>query len=175
MEDNYLISEFEKILDSGQLESIRVFNVNNPYFELKQEGQLIVDAGIELNFLEGTFLLAWSTDKEMLSFGTLSFKSMYKMNNFHEVSENIDLGSFVGKKLKEYKIKSKKFEFIVDYTMKTVSEEKIVEVVLRFYDESVICLAMVDFDLDHNGVPSNYRYFPEGQILIRVNNDVVIK
>ena len=168
------IKKFETILNSGSLISIKLFQVNEEYFYFEKERKWIIDAGIALTFPEGILCLGWNTILEGFSFENKDFSLVYNESNYSELDcEEIE--KFVGNEVIEHEFKSLEFEYVADYTMKIQKETRIVELILKFKNNSTLQLSTVDYDLAQNSGPFNYRYHISSSILVSLDNLVEIK
>jgi len=64
---------------------------------------------------------------------------------------------------------------VADYTMKIQKETRIVELILKFKNNSTLQLSTMDYDLAQNSGPVNYRYHISSSILVSLDNLVEIK
>ena len=167
-------NQFETIINSGNLVSIKLFQVNEEYFHFEKEGKWIIDAGIELTFPKGTLCLGWNTNLEGFSFENKDFSLVYHESNYSELDcEEIE--KLIGNEVVEHEFKSLEFEYVADYTMKIKKETRIVELILKFKNNSVLQLSTMDYDLTQHSGPINYRYHISSSILVSLDNLIEIK
>ncbi|WP_109435945.1 hypothetical protein [Aquimarina sp. AU119] len=69
--------QFDSILKSGKLLEVKLFQVNDKFFELSEGKQWIIDGGIELTFPAGKVTLGWSTKEEVFCLEFRAFSDLY--------------------------------------------------------------------------------------------------
>ena len=60
-EEKYL----RNIFKSGTLKDLKVYQVNESYFELDDGEVIIVDGGIQMTFPKGIFCIGWSSELDL--------------------------------------------------------------------------------------------------------------
>ncbi len=166
--------QFETIIYSGDLISIKLFQVNEDYFYFEKDRKWIIDAGVELTFPKGIVCLGWNTNLEGFSFENKNFSLFYNESNYSELNHK-EIEKLIGNEVIEYEFKPLEFEYIADYTMKVQKEIRTVELILRFKNNSVLQLSTMDYDLTEHSGPINYRYHISSSILVTLDNLIVIK
>ena len=172
-----LKQKIESIAFSEALLEVNLYQVNDNFFELPDEGFWIIDAGIELKFLSGTISAAWSSELEHFVFDYKPVKEIYTGDNLCQLqNENIlGLNKYVGKKIYDVKFKSLEFEYVPDYTMRIEKEEHFVELILEFEDNSQIQIAFVNYELQKNKAPRGFSFSIITELLIATKQIVEIK
>lgn len=172
------LSDIKQIVQSGALRAINLYQVNENFFEVEDEGYWIIDGGVELIFTSGPVSAVFHSELESLTFMCNSVKSVYRRDNIVQLeNENIlKLDRYVGLRVVDLTFQKKSFEYIVDYTMKQNSQEHLVSMILTFEDHSNLQIALANYDLNENEGPSNYSYSLENDILVstrivEVNNE----
>ncbi len=113
--------KLEPIINSGNLLDLKLYQVNDYFFQLPEKGLWIVDGGVELCFPKGVISLAFNSEKECLQISDQAVSRLYQNSDIFELyNEQIsDLKQFVGVKVEDFTLKTIEFESIIDYTMKT--------------------------------------------------------
>lgn len=173
----YLEENLRSIIQSGSLQNINLYQVNDTFFELPDEGFWIIDAGIELKFSSGVISAAWSTELESYVIENNSLKDIYEQDNMYQIDNNhiSELKNFIGLNVIDVSFKSLNFEYIVDYTMRTEKEKRIVEMVLEFQNKSKIQIAFIDYLLEENCPPKDFSFDIATELLVSSKKVIEIK
>jgi hypothetical protein len=171
---NFTEKQFQSTIESTDLIEIKLFNVNDNYFGFPEKGYWIIDGGIELKFSNTTFSLAWNQDTDSFSFENKSFEKVYAEDNYTELDAEF-LKILNQKKISNAKLKWVEYDVILDYTMATKKESKLVEIKIEFESNVKIQIATVDYELEENSSPKKYSYDINGELLIALNNEIEIK
>ncbi len=173
--NQYLLNDFESIFLSGKLIDLKIFQVNQFYYEEKSQNLFIFE-GIEFKFNKGYFAIGFSSEYEYNMFQATSFKELYENENEFEINseETKKLSSLIGKNVVDVKFKSVDFNEVVDYTMKLEKVSRIVEVILHFENNETLQIATINYDYEKDSPPKNYRYDITGELLISLNNIIKI-
>lgn len=171
----YLFEKCELIMGSGNLTDVKLFQVNDSFFELP-EGKWIIDGGIELVFPDGTICFGWNKSISSFDLNTSKFEVLYKGSEYTELrNENIDqLNKLTHKRVTNHTLRFLDFEFIVDYTMKTKKESRLVEMILNFEDGSALQLSTIDYLIEPGKSPVNFCYSISHELLISVDEYISI-
>lgn len=175
-QNKYLIKKSQLIIDSGSLIDIKLFQINENFFELPG-GVWIIDGGIELQFANGTICFGWNQDLDSFDFNISKFKDLYKDSNYVELKTD-KMNELL--KLKDYKVvnynfRSQDFDFIIDYTMKTKKESRLVEIKLDFEDGSELKLASVGYQIKPNMNLEKFYFDTSQELLISLNRSIEIE
>jgi hypothetical protein len=175
MIDN-LQTQLERVIFSGPLKAVNVFQVNDTYFHFPEKGVCIIDGGIELIFPKGVCCIAWSSDYESFVFEPAAFEAVYLQPNFVQLNiKNDYLNRYIGRKATSVKFNTIDIESIIDYTMRTQTEERLVSVLLEFDDENSMQIALVDYDLEEGEAPKNFIRDLYTDILISTREFIEVK
>ena len=171
-----LQAEFESIFLSGALKAVNLFQVNDKYFHLPEKGLWIIDGGIELVFPGGTCCIGWSSDYESFVFEKTAFDIIYLQDNFVQFDpESIpNLSQLSGHSILSMNFKSIDVESILDYTMRTETEKRFVEIVLEFDNHSYLQIALVNYSLVKNESPKDFIIDLHGELLISTKEIIEI-
>ena len=169
-EEKYIID----ILKSGMLKEMKIFQVDESFFELNDGQTLLVDGGIQFQFPKGIFCVGWSSELDLFTFHKEKFDSIYEQANFIEI-ENKTLLNLVGDFVNQDKFKTLDFEVIADYTMRTEKVKRFVEVILEFESGKNLQLSLITYDTETGKAPFNYRYDLSTELLITLNEEIEIK
>lgn len=170
---NFTEKQFQSTFKSSDLIEIKLFNVNDNYFGFPKKGLWIIDGGIELKFRNTSFSLAWNQDTDSFSFENKSFDKIYEEDNYTELDVEF-IKVLNKKKISNAKLKWVEYDIILDYTMATKKESKLVELKLEFESNEKIQIATIDYELEENSSPKNYSYDINGELLISLNNEIEI-
>ena len=164
--------QLNAVIKSHPLVDFKLFQVNENYFELPEKNQWIIDGGIELSFPYSVFSIGRNQDVDSFTFEKKKFEDIYSEDNFVELnSGNISrLKKLINIKISEIEYKWIEYDVIVDYTMATEKESRLVELKVKFESNDVIHLATVDYELEENDSPKDFSYDINGEILIALNN-----
>jgi len=179
------MKHFEKLIEKhfsstiklSPLIDFKIFQVNERYFELPKKNQWIIDGGIELQFPSAVFCLGWSLDYDSFIFKNKKFEEIYTENNFIELNGgNINkLKKMIKNTIVEAKYKWIDYDVILDYTMATKKESRLVELIIKFKSNDIVQFSIVDYHLEENSSPKNFSYDINGELLIALNNNEIIK
>jgi len=169
----FIEKQFQSIIKSNDLIEIKLFQVNEDYFGFPKKGFWIIDGGIELKFRNTTFSFAWNQDTDSFSFENKKFNEIYKDNNYTKLDAKF-IKVLNLKKINNAKLKWVKYDVIIDYTMATEKEFKLVELKLEFESDEKIQIATIDYELEENSSPKNYFYNINRELLIALNNEIGI-
>mgnify|MGYP000066235401 CR=1 FL=1 len=162
---------------SGPLQEIKLYQVNNTFFELPSEGYWIIDTGIELRFPSGIISAVWNTEIECYVIENKGVELIYGQDNVLQLeNKNIaGLKKFVGLHVIDVNIKSIEFDFIADYRMQIEKEKRIVEMILDFQNKSKIQIAFVNYALEVNNQPRDFSFDISTELLISTKKIIEIK
>ncbi len=153
-----------------RITSIRVFQINEPFYDIQSENQYLIDGGLEIFTNKGVLTIAFSSESEQYIFTSRKFCETYFNENEFELNQDEipQIFNLIGKQIIDIHFKIKEFNESVDFeTSQNVS--KIVEILISFEDANQLQLALIDYDLNQNKKPINYRYSIENGILITFN------
>lgn len=174
--ENYVTSDknilnLKSILQNEKIISLKIFQINDTYFHSHSEGKYIIDGGVEFITSKGYFSVAFSSKYEQYIFDTLPFNIIYENDNYFELEEDeiLFIKSVLHKKVKDACLKTKDFDEIVDYTMKTEKITKLVEVFLTFEDNQNLQISLVNNYYEEKGEPKLHMYSVDEEILISLN------
>lgn len=176
MNNNNILKQIESILYSGKLEQIRLFQINENYFEFPEDQLWIIDGGIELSFPNGTLTIAWASEIDMFIFQTKKFELIYKDYNYIEldVTNSELLENLLYKNITNIKFHQTEMEYIIDYSMKTELQKTLVGVTLTFNNKNTLQLSTVGIDSLLKNAPLTFYYDLESYLLIALDSKVVI-
>lgn len=173
---NYVTSDknilnLKSVLQNKKIISIKIFQINDTYFHSQSEGKYIVDGGLELITSKGYFTVAFSSKYEQYIFDTVPFKNIYENDNYFELEEDeiASIKSVLYNKVEDVYLKTKDFDEIVDYTMKTEKNSKLVEVFLVFKNNQNLQISLVNNFYEEKGKPKPHNYSVDQEILISLN------
>lgn len=168
--------ELESIFLSGALKAVNLFQVNDKYFHLPEKGLWIIDGGIELVFPGGTCCVGWSTDYESFVFEKKAFDFIYLHDNFVQFDPQSipSLSQLVGHNVLSANFKSIDVESVLDYTMRTETEKKFVEMVLEFDNHSHLQIGAVTYSLEKNEFPKDLIIELHGELLVSTQEIIEI-
>ncbi len=166
-----IILNLRSVLINEKIISIKIFQINDTYFHSHSEGKYIIDGGLELITSKGYFSVAFSNKYEQYIFDSLPFKNIYENDNYFELEEDeiAFIKSVLYKKVKDACLKTKDFDEIVDYTMKTEKITKLVEVFLTFEDNQNLQISLVNNFYEEKGEPKPHKYSVDEEVLISLN------
>ncbi len=167
-------NQFKSSMTDAKLVDIRLFQVNDYYYNLPDKKLCIIDAGIEFIFDLDSFSFAWNQELEAFNFRKNEFIQTYQDDNFREL--NHELIKSLGKdKIVEVDFKWIDYEIIIDYTMTTKKESGLVEILLTFESGDSLQIATVGFEFNKDNFPDKFYYDITGQLLLSVNNYIDIE
>ncbi|MEM7186232.1 MAG: hypothetical protein AAF466_06205 [Bacteroidota bacterium] len=160
------------ILYSGPLSGIKLFQVNDNFFELFREGYWIIDGGIELTLPGGVVSAAWNSNLEMFTVGSETVANIYGQDNLIQLeNERIaTLDRFLGSKIVEVELNEMEFEYVADYTMRVEKEQQVVEIICHFDDNTHLQIAFIEYSLEENKAPTNFSFDLYNDILISIKH-----
>ncbi len=170
---NFTEKQFQSVIESNDLIEIKLFQVNDDYFGFPEKKLWIIDGGIELKFRNTTFSLAWNPDKASFIFENKKFDEIYNEDNYTELNTDF-IKNLNQSKITNAKLKWLDYDIILDYTMATKKEPKLVELKLEFESNESIQIATVFYKIKENSSPENYSYDISGELLIALNNEIEI-
>ena len=170
-----LENELKSILQSGPLASITLHQVNDNFFELDDDGFWVIE-GIEFTFQKGIVSAAYSTKLESYVIESKPLTEIYEYDNGYILeNENISkLTRYLGLNIIDVRFESLEFEFVVDYTMQTATEKRLVQMILEFQNTSIIQIAFVTYSLIEDRAPSNFSYDLQSELLVSTKNIIEI-
>jgi hypothetical protein len=167
-------NQFKSSMTDAKLVDIRLYQVNDHYYNLPDKKLCIIDAGIEFIFNLDSFSFAWNQELGAFNFRKNEFIQTYQDDNFREL--NHELIKSLGKdKIVEVDFKWIDYEIIIDYTMTTKKESGLVEILLTFESGDSLQIATVGFEFNKDNFPDKFYYDITGQLLLSVNNYIDIK
>lgn len=171
-----LQKEIRRIAESGPLTGLRIFQINEYFLEIEEEGYWIFDGGLELLFPAGPVSLGWNAERELYTVHPQRFHEAFTQGYFYEPdSEELQsLERFKGKQANDIQIRSTQIEVIVDWTMATEQEEMVVELLLDFPDNDKFQCSLVNFTFDEETGPSNFVLSPVQGVLVSHGEPVPI-
>lgn len=178
MEDfERLKNEIEKAFISNKIKEINLYQVENQYFELKEDYQWLIDAGIELVFENSVFTVCWNSEMECVTCQMQPFEEMYEPNNYSKLDllNFRKLKSIYGMSIEKVEFKAFDVGFIEDYQMNIKYVKMIHEISVYFEGSLTLQLACVRFDISDSFDPINISYDNAGQILMSLNSFFEIK
>jgi len=167
----------KRILLSGPLQEITFYQVNDTFFEFPNDEVWIIDGGVELKFPYGIVSAAWNPEFETYIIKNEFVKNICNLNNLYMLENNaiLKLKRFIGQKVINVGFETREFEFIVDYTMKTEKEKRLVELLLTFQNTMQIQIALIDYLLEVNKAPKDFTFDISTELLISTKNIIEIK
>lgn len=171
-----LEESLREIIGSGPLQEIKLYHVNENFFEMSDKGYWLIDGGVELVFPEGVVSAAWDSELDAFVFKNKPFETIYTQSNFIELyNENIAaLKKYIGLNVIYADFKSLEFSFVADYTMRIEKERRIVEMVLEFQNTYKIQIALVNYKLEPNEPPKDFSFGITTNILISIQNVIAM-
>ncbi len=168
---NFIEKQFQSIVKSNDLIEIRLFQVNDNYFGFPKQKRWIIDGGIELKFKNTTFSLAWNPDEASFTFENKRFEEIYNKDNFTELKADF-IKSLNQKKVTKAKLKWLEYDVILDYTMSTKKESKLVELIMEFESNERIQIATVFYKIGEKNSIENYSYDISEELLIVLDTEI---
>ena len=175
--NEHIQKELISICKSGKLQSLNIYNVNEYYFELNGKTQYIINGGIELHFPKGIICIGWSSDEDAFVFHIGKFETVYKRDNFVllEQENGNHPQSLVGLDVQEVAFRTMDFDYVYDYTMQTKSEKLYVEMILKFGNNLLLQISLINYELQVDKAPANYSYDVSTELMLSVNNLIEIR
>lgn len=172
---NEEIERFKAMLLSEKILSIKVFQINDTFYDLKNKKQYLIDGGVEFNLPKGYLCFGFSSNFDQFVLNSEPFQKNYTHENEYELEPNEvpEIYNLVNKKIIDVIIKVKKFDEILDYTMKTQKIKKPAEIILKFENGEMLQLSCINFDLNENSEPEKYIYSNEEEMLIAFQETTV--
>ena len=166
--NNEEIEHYKAMLLSEKILSIKVFQINDTFYDLKNKNEYLIDGGVEFNLPKGYLCFGFSSHFDQIILNSEPFHKNYTHENEYELTPNEipEIFSFINKRIIDVNFKIKSFDEILDYTMKTQKIKKPVELLLKFENGEILQLSSINFDLGENSEPENYRYANDVEILI---------
>ncbi len=166
--NNGEIERYKTMFLSEKILSIKVFQINDTFYNLKNKNQYLIDGGVEFNLPKGYLCFGFSSHFDEIVLNSEPFQKNYTHENEYELTSNEvpEIYAFINKKIINVNIKVKEFNEILDYTMKTQKIKKPIEIILKFENGEILQLSSINFDLGENSEPENYRYANDEEILI---------
>lgn len=163
-----LEKELYQFLTSGKIEEIKLYQVNEYYYDLSKKLHWIIDGGIEFKFPHGFFSVAWSSFNDSFHYEAKPIREIYTADNIFELEEGEvqKIKDFTKEKIVDVKFKWQEYDVVLDYTMKTKKEFRLVEVKLEFSYKRVLQISTIDYSLDTNNSPVKYVYWIVGGLLL---------
>ncbi len=164
--------QLDSILKSGKLLEIKLFQVNDNFFEFSGGSQWIIDGGIELTFPVGKITVGWSTKEEMFCFELKAFSDLYNSFDYlelHNESINNLKNILIGNKLIETSYKWITYEYVIDYLMNTKKETSIAELSIVFNSGDRLQIAAINYDIESAEKSKNYRYDVSRELFVSLN------
>ncbi len=160
--------QFRSTIKNHDLVGIKLYQVNDTFFEFPEINEWIIDAGVDFIFPSITYSLSWNQDTDAFVFEAKSFTAIYEEDNYSELgTQHMNrITDFVSKKIKSVAMKWIDIDFVVDYTMRTEQVKKLVDVRLVFESGDTLQVATIDYDVEEGNGPLNYRYSPFSELLI---------
>jgi len=167
--------QLNSIIKSSPLLDFKLFQVNASHFEFPEKNQWIIDGGIELSFPYTVFCIGWSQDFDSFIFQKKKFKEIYTENNYVELNTgNINgLKKMIMNTIEKVEYKWIDYDVVLDYTMVTKKESRLVELKIKFESNDILHFATIDYELDENGSPNDYSYDINGELLIALNSNEI--
>ena len=162
------IERYKTILLSEKILSIKVFQINDTFYDLKNKSEYLIDGGVEFNLPKGYLCFGFSSFFDQFILNSEPFQKNYTHENEYELTPNEipEIFNLINKKIIDVNIKFKEFNEIIDYTMKSQKIRKPIEIVLKFKNGEMLQLSSINFDLGENSAPQNYIYANDEEILI---------
>lgn len=170
-------SRLSKILKTSHVTTIKLFQVNDIFFQLSEGKQWIIDGGIEFEFSNGSHLsIGWNNDKEMFVFEEKLFDKLISNIEYVELSNN-DINRL--KLLENQSIIKvdyiwKEFDVYTDYTMNTTKEPYLVGIHMIFKSNDFLNISLIDYEIEENK-PRNYVYDVASHLLISYNTTPILE
>lgn len=162
------IERFKAMLLSEKILSIKIFQINDTFYDLKNKNEYIIDGGVEFNLPKGYLSFGFSSYFDQYVLNSEQFRKNYTHENEYELTQNDipEIYNFINKRIIDVNFKVNEFNEIIDYTMKTQKIKKPIEIVLKFENGEILQLSSINFDLGKNSEPENYFYSNDEEILI---------
>lgn len=165
---NKEIECFKAMFLSEKILSIKVFQINDTFYDLKNKNQYMIDGGVEFKLPKGYLCFGFSSNFDQYILSTEPFQKNYTHNNEFELKpiEIPEIYNLINKKIIDVNFKVKEFNEVIDYTMKSQKIKKPIEMLLKFENDEILQLSSINFDFDKNYEPEKYVYSTENEILI---------
>jgi len=162
------IERYKALFLNEQILSIKVFQINDTFYDIKNKREYMIDGGIEFHLPKGYLCFGFSSYFDQYILNSEPFQKNYTHENEYELTPNEvpEIFNLINKKIIDVKIKCKEFHEIIDYTMQTQKIKKPIEIILKFENGEILQVSSVNFDLGENSEPENYVYSNEDEILI---------
>ena len=167
----------KNILSSGPLLDVSIYQVNNRFFELEEEGIWIIDTGIQLNFLDGIVTAAWRSSEEAFIITNDAINNVYTNNNSHKIrAEHTEsLNRFIGHEIEDVQFKIVEVDVVHDHAKPAVKEERLVEMTMFFDNNTHMQIAFVDYVLEDDKPPQDFTFDFCNALLIATKSIIEIK
>ena len=169
MTSNQLAEEkFQQLFLSNKIGEIKIYQVNEIYFDMSENQHWIIDGGIEFKFGDKFFSIAWSSYDDCFHYDLKRVKEIYTGDNIFELKEGEiqKVKTFVGAKPADVKFKWQEYDVVLDYTMKTRKEWRLVEIKLEFPYDRKLQVSTIGYSLDAKKSPVDYTYLITEELLL---------
>lgn len=177
MRSNFFIEEeFNSLLKAKKLNNLKLFQINDGYFESPTNKYLIIDGGVELSIKNETYSIAWNTGLNAFVFGKKTFSEIYEGHNYLELNYcRIEgLNEIMKHNIIQANCKWGEFNKLSDCSTKVKTETRLIELNIEFESIGTLKIATVDYKLDENITPNSYTYATNGELLITMNDEIEI-
>ncbi|SDF28508.1 hypothetical protein [Ulvibacter litoralis] len=168
--------EFEKILLSGNLIDLKIYQVNKSFFKIPSPEHWLIDGGIEFVFPDGVLTFGWSTHLNMFVFDSKKFEKIFKNKEFNLLSKNeiYNLNNLRGKSVREIEWKWIQIETWNSKNLKFIEEPTVLELNIEFNTNEKLQIAPIDYELTNSDKPIKYRSLLDSDLLISLNHKFMI-
>jgi hypothetical protein len=166
-------SQLRQQLIGKEILDIELFNVNDKYFVFDPESTLVVDGGIQIKLIDGSFILGWSLELECFNISYESDLSslMDDLDYYDLDAKQIDgIRRLVGNKITELDITWDYFEELPwDGNYEDKKTFIPVELIMQFENKRFLQLALIDYEISKKPYEIiNPRYSISGELLVKL-------
>ncbi|MDC8003658.1 hypothetical protein POV27_06315 [Aureisphaera galaxeae] len=155
---------------------IKLFQVNDYFFEFPEKGQWVIDGGVELVFAKGICCMGWNSREEIMAMEDYGFNQMFDSTEYMQLENDniLKLKSYLIQEITNIEFITREFDFIKDYTMTKIVENRVVGMNLEFENGSKLQIAFINYQLEESDAPKDYYYDVTGELLVSIKGDVEI-
>ncbi len=169
----------DELFINQTLKNIEIYNVNDNYFDFEKERIIAIDGCVEMTFENLVVSIGWSSEKEFIDSIEGNAKTLLGDLDYYKV-ENETTRVFkkqTGKKITSVDLQLETISLLNDEFEPSGETEYIIKgAILEFEDNSMIQIALIDFEIDvDNRKLLNPKFDCFGNIMISLNNIIQIK
>ena len=165
----------------NRIENFEFYNVNN-YYVIEENKSWVIDAGVQINFKDSHFTLAWDRNgggfdvsQEKTAIDLLDTLDYFQIPN-EEISETIGLKALIGNKIENVALKFHYYEDLDDEGFPIESKTFVpVSLLISFENKEKLTLSIVHYELILDPFEfKEFSYGLDGQMHIGLNSNLEI-